>query len=66
MQPDNPRQHRALFISDIHLGSKGCQAERLLGFLRDNDADCIYLVGRWTTPIQPVSWGKVKSIYLRR
>jgi len=45
VQPDNPRQHRALFISDIHLGSMGCQAERLLGFLRDNDADCIYLVG---------------------
>jgi UDP-2,3-diacylglucosamine pyrophosphatase LpxH len=45
VQPDDPRHHRALFISDVHLGTKGCQAERLLEFLRDHDADCIYLVG---------------------
>jgi UDP-2,3-diacylglucosamine pyrophosphatase LpxH len=45
VQPADPRHHRALFISDVHLGSKGCQAQRLLEFLRDHDADCIYLVG---------------------
>jgi predicted MPP superfamily phosphohydrolase len=39
------RRFRALFISDVHLGAKGCQAERLLDFLRDHDADVIYLVG---------------------
>jgi UDP-2,3-diacylglucosamine pyrophosphatase LpxH len=37
--------HRALFISDIHLGTKGCQAEALLEFLKHNDADYLYLVG---------------------
>jgi UDP-2,3-diacylglucosamine pyrophosphatase LpxH len=37
--------YRTLFISDVHLGSKGCQAERLLDFLRHHDADQIYLVG---------------------
>jgi UDP-2,3-diacylglucosamine pyrophosphatase LpxH len=36
---------RTLFISDIHLGTKGCQAELLLDFLRWHDADLIYLVG---------------------
>ena len=36
---------RALFISDLHLGTRGCQAELLLGFLRTCDADTIYLVG---------------------
>jgi UDP-2,3-diacylglucosamine pyrophosphatase LpxH len=36
---------RALFLSDIHLGTKGCQAETLLDFLRCYDADTIYLVG---------------------
>jgi UDP-2,3-diacylglucosamine pyrophosphatase LpxH len=41
----NPRRYRALFISDVHLGTKGCQAEALLDFLRDHDADTIYLVG---------------------
>ena len=39
------RRFRALFISDVHLGTKGCQAERLLDFLRHHDADVIYLVG---------------------
>ncbi len=39
------RRFRALFISDVHLGSKGCQADRLLDFLRYHDADVIYLVG---------------------
>jgi UDP-2,3-diacylglucosamine pyrophosphatase LpxH len=45
VQPADPRHYRALFISDVHLGTKGCQAERLLEFLRDHDADVIYLVG---------------------
>jgi UDP-2,3-diacylglucosamine pyrophosphatase LpxH len=40
-----PQRFRALFISDVHLGTKGCQAEMLLDFLRYHDADTIYLVG---------------------
>ncbi|WP_271168278.1 UDP-2,3-diacylglucosamine diphosphatase [Hansschlegelia plantiphila] len=39
------RRFRTLFISDVHLGTKGCQAEMLLGFLRAHDAEVIYLVG---------------------
>ena len=39
------RRYRALFISDVHLGTKACQAELLLEFLRVHDADTIYLVG---------------------
>ena len=42
---DAARRFRALFISDVHLGTRGCQAERLLDFLRQHDADTIYLVG---------------------
>ncbi len=37
--------YRSLFISDLHLGSKGCQAELFLDFLRHNDANTIFLVG---------------------
>jgi UDP-2,3-diacylglucosamine pyrophosphatase LpxH len=37
--------YRTLFVSDLHLGSKGCQAELFLNFLRYNGADTIYLVG---------------------
>ncbi|MGJ3265695.1 MAG: UDP-2,3-diacylglucosamine diphosphatase [Salinarimonas sp.] len=36
---------RTLFLSDFHLGTRDCQAEMLLGFLRRYDADVIYLVG---------------------
>jgi UDP-2,3-diacylglucosamine pyrophosphatase LpxH len=39
------RHFRTLFISDVHLGARGSQAERLLDFLRVHDADTIYLVG---------------------
>jgi len=41
-----PARHvRTLFISDVHLGTRGCQAELLLDFLRLHDAETIYLVG---------------------
>ena len=36
---------RALFLSDIHLGSRACRAEQLLSFLKDYDAEYIFLVG---------------------
>jgi len=36
---------RAMFISDAHLGTRGCQAAMLLDYLRHYDADVIYLVG---------------------
>jgi len=39
------RRYRTLFISDVHLGTKGCQAEALLEFLKHHEADTIYLVG---------------------
>ena len=39
------RRFRTLFISDVHLGARGSQADRLLDFLRSHDADTIYLVG---------------------
>ena len=42
---ESARHFRALFISDVHLGTRGCQADRLLDFLRHHDADTIYLVG---------------------
>ncbi len=39
------RPYRTLFLSDIHLGTRACQAENLLSFLREHEADTIYLVG---------------------
>ena len=36
---------RSVFISDIHLGTRGCQAELLLKFIRGLDCEMLYLVG---------------------
>ena len=36
---------RTIFLSDIHLGTRGCQAERLLSFLEAHTCDNLYLVG---------------------
>jgi len=40
-----PKRFRTLFLSDIHLGTRGCKAELFLDFLREYDADHIYLIG---------------------
>jgi len=40
-----PKQVRTLFLSDVHLGMRGCQAEQLIDFLRYYEAQTIYLVG---------------------
>ncbi len=39
------KDFRAIFLSDIHLGTRGCQAELLIDFLKYHEADTIYLVG---------------------
>lgn len=36
---------RTIFISDTHLGTRGCQAELLFDFLKQNEAETYYLVG---------------------
>ena len=40
-----PKNYKAIFISDIHLGSKACQAKLLIDFLKHNDSEKLYLVG---------------------
>lgn len=36
---------RTLFLSDIHLGTLGCQADQLLQFLKEYESERIYLIG---------------------
>ena len=48
LDDDMPRpgcQYRAVFISDLHLGTPGCQAQALLAFLRSHQSEHLYLVG---------------------
>lgn len=41
---ERPR-YRAVFISDLHLGTAGCQAVALLDFLKHHPSQTLYLVG---------------------
>lgn len=52
MNPSDPAtptrtqaHYRAIWISDVHLGTSGCKAEFLLDFLRFNESWDLYLVG---------------------
>ena len=38
-------RYRTIWISDIHLGTRGCKADYLLDFLRSTESDHLYLVG---------------------
>lgn len=40
-----PRRVRTIWLSDIHLGTKGCRAEALIEFLKQYDCEQLYLVG---------------------
>jgi UDP-2,3-diacylglucosamine pyrophosphatase LpxH len=42
---DKKTKFRTLWISDIHLGTRGCQANYLLDFLKSIESDTLYLVG---------------------
>jgi len=39
------RQYRTVWISDVHLGTRGCNAEMLVSFLRSIETETLYLVG---------------------
>lgn len=37
--------YRTIWISDVHLGTKSCQAALLLDFIKHNESDTLFLVG---------------------
>jgi UDP-2,3-diacylglucosamine pyrophosphatase LpxH len=43
--PHSRRQYRTIWISDIHLGTRGCNADLLIDFLDHVDSEKMYLVG---------------------
>jgi len=44
-QEQRPVHYHAIWLSDIHLGTRGCKAGFLLDFLRSTESDYLYLVG---------------------
>lgn len=45
MKETTRRRYRSVWISDVHLGTKGSQAAALLGFLKSFDCETLYIVG---------------------
>ena len=39
------KRYRTIWISDVHLGTRGCKADLLLDFLKHNECETLYLVG---------------------
>jgi UDP-2,3-diacylglucosamine pyrophosphatase LpxH len=37
--------YKSIFVSDVHLGTRDCQAEKLNNFLKHNTCETLYLVG---------------------
>jgi UDP-2,3-diacylglucosamine pyrophosphatase LpxH len=62
-------RYRAIWISDVHLGSKHAQTDALLEFLRLNDSEYLFLVGdivdgwelkrRW-------NWDKASNLFVQK
>jgi len=44
-ETEGARRYRTIWLSDIHLGTKGCQAELLLEFLKETESEYLFLVG---------------------
>jgi UDP-2,3-diacylglucosamine pyrophosphatase LpxH len=72
MAPAEPTVHRVrtIFLSDIHLGTRACQAERLLGFLKAYDSDRLYLVGDivdfWAMRSRGVYWSAAQNTLVQK
>ena len=45
LKPESVQHVRAAWISDVHLGTRGANAQALLQFLREYEVETLYIVG---------------------
>ena len=61
---------RSIFLSDIHLGTRACQADRLLEFLKAYDADYVFLIGDildfWAMKRRGVYWSTAQNTVVQK
>ena len=64
------KTYRSIFISDVHLGTRDCQADRLNNFLKHNTCDTLYLIGdiidAWKITQNKWRWQQSHSNVVRR
>jgi UDP-2,3-diacylglucosamine pyrophosphatase LpxH len=60
---------RSIFLSDIHLGTRACKAERLLDFLREHEAEHLFLIGDiidfWSMN-RSISWSRAQNTVIQK
>lgn len=61
---------RSIFLSDIHLGTRACQAQQLLDFLREYESDHLFLVGDivdfWAMGRRGVYWSAEMNTFVQK
>ena len=62
-------QVRSIFVSDIHLGTRACQADKLLDFLREYQSEHLFLVGDiidfWSMS-RSIQWTKAQNTVVQK
>lgn len=60
---------RSIFLSDIHLGTRACKAERLLDFLREHEAEHLFLIGDiidfWSMS-RGIHWSRAQNTVIQK
>jgi UDP-2,3-diacylglucosamine pyrophosphatase LpxH len=61
---------RSIFLSDIHLGTRACQADRLLDFLKVYEAQYLFLIGDildfWAMKRRGVYWSTTQNTVVQK
>ncbi len=64
------RRVRSIFISDVHLGTRACQAERLLEFLKAHEFEHLFLIGDivdfWAMRRRGVYWSEPQNTLVQK
>lgn len=65
-----PLQVRSIFLSDIHLGTKACQADQLLEFLKNYSSEYLFLLGDivdlWAMSRGGVHWPPQQNTFVQK
>ena len=61
---------RSIFLSDIHLGTKACQANHLLDFLKEYLSEYVFLLGDiidfWSMSRGGVHWSAAQNTFVQK
>lgn len=63
-------QVRSIFISDVHLGTRACQADRLLDFLREHPSEYLFMLGDivdfWAMSRGGIYWSSAQNTVVQK